>query len=78
MAESGVAASAARRGTKKAVAGRLQRVQEALGRAAGRVASTGRRGAARMKQIMGRFGKANLAAERSIRSGRTGQGPGRA
>ena len=67
MAESGVAASAARRGTPKAVAGRLQRVQEALGRAAGRAVSAGRRGAGRLKQVIGRFGKAQGAAERSIR-----------
>lgn len=67
MAESGVAASAARRGTQKAVKGRLQRVQETIGRLAGRAASTGRAGAKRMKQLMGRFGTANRAAERSIR-----------
>ena len=67
MAESGVAASAARRGTQKAVKSRLQRVQETIGRLAGRAASTGRAGAKRMKQLMGRFGTANRAAERSIR-----------
>ena len=67
MAESGVAATAARRGTQKAVKGRLQRVQETIGRLAGRAASTGRAGAKRMKQLMGRFGTANRAAERSIR-----------
>lgn len=67
MAESGVAASAARRGTQKAVKGRLQRVQETIGRLAGRAASAGRAGAGRMRQLMGRFGTANRAAERSIR-----------
>ena len=64
--ESGVAANAARRGTQKAVKSRLQRVQETIGRLAGRAASSGRKGAGRMKQLMGRFGKANTAAENTL------------
>lgn len=64
--ESGVSATAARRGTQKAVKGRLQRVQETIGRLAGRAASAGRKGAGRMKQLMGRFGKATTAAENTL------------
>ena len=64
--ESGVAANAARRGTQKAVKSRLQRVQETIGRLAGRAAAGGKASAARMKQLMGRFGKANTAAENTL------------
>lgn len=61
MAESGVAASAARRGTPKAVAGRLQRVQEALGRGIGRAGTP-----ERQAQLLRRFGTARTAAENTI------------
>jgi hypothetical protein len=77
MAESGVAAAAARRSTGPKVASRLQRVQEALGRAAGRAASAGRRGAGRLKQVIGRFGKANTAAENVLNARRGGPAGGR-
>ena len=66
MAESGVAAAAAKRGTQKAVKSRLQRVHEAIGRAAGRAAAAGKAGAGRLKQLTKRFGKANTAAENTL------------
>ena len=69
--ESGVSATAARRGTQKAVKSRLQRVQETIGRLAGRAAAQGKAGSARLKQLMGRFGKANTAAENTLNARNT-------
>ncbi len=77
MAESGVAAAAARRSTGPRVASRLQRVQEAIGRGIGRAASAGRAGASRIKQLVSRSGKANTAAENVLNARRGGPAGGR-
>jgi hypothetical protein len=77
MAESGVAAAAARRSTGPKVAGRLQRVQEALGRALGRAGAGAGRASGRVKQLLGRFGKAQTAAENVLNARRGGPAGGR-
>lgn len=62
MAESGVAASAARRGTQKAVKGRLARVQQKL---ALRLSNQNPRSKA-FKRSLARVGKATAAAENTL------------
>ena len=62
MAESGVAAAAARRGTNKAVAERLARVQSKL---AVRLSNQSPRSKA-FKKNLGRVGKATAAAENTL------------